>query len=388
MKEFKTINLKINISDEKEYLKLIEDCNNMFNDYCAWCFENKTHNRNKAHKGLYFISKEKYPLVKTALQQALRDNAMEACKRSKLKDKVPIKKTLSIRLNNWCFTLRGEQLTLIGVSERHKEILHIPVHYKEIYENWKPKSGTLSYCKKTKQFWIHIAFENPKEPKLNISNQHDKIVGLDRGIYNILASSDGQLFGRKKVRFIKNDYAFQRQQLQKKGTRSAKRKLKLISGKEKRFVLDTNHCLSKKIVNDNRYDTFVLENLKGIKNKKKGRKLNRKINGWSYFQLQTLLTYKAQALGKQIVYVHPAYTSLTCSCCGKIAKEQRDKNKYICSCGYKNHADLNAAINIKNKYISHYLSKDNGVVDNQPNVSLDIIADTSLQTIVNQSNFQ
>ena len=151
---------------------------------------------------------------------------------------------------------------------------------------------------------------------------------------------------------IKNRYAFLRAKLQKKGTRSAKRLLRKRSGKEKRFVQDINHCISKKIVNSS-YDTFVLEDLKGIKKKRMGRKFNTKLSGWSYFQLQTFLEYKAQAKGKHVEYVHPAYTSQTCSKCGCIDKKNRDADKYSCSsCGHEIHADINAAINIRNKFMA------------------------------------
>jgi len=41
------------------------------------------------------------------------------------------------------------------------------------------------------------------------------------------------------------------------------------------------------------------------------------------------------------------YTSQRCFKCGEISKTNRKKNKYSCSCGYKNHADLNGAKNVK-----------------------------------------
>ena len=44
-------------------------------------------------------------------------------------------------------------------------------------------------------------------------------------------------------------YNHVRSELQEKGTRSAKRRLKAISGREKRFVQDQNHCISKKLAN-------------------------------------------------------------------------------------------------------------------------------------------
>ena len=351
MKELKTISLKV-YPDRISYLDMLVQGRELFNVYTNWIYENGTYNKNLIHKACYRKFIEKYPLIKTALIASIRDMASEACKRSKIKGKMPQKKSLTIRLVKTCFTLRGKQLTLITSDKRHKEILHIPDYYRNIYENWKSKGATLSYCKKTKQFWIHIVFENPKEIKQISSAKAERTLGIDRGIYNPVVTSDVTLIGKsKEIRTIKSKYQYLRQQLQKKGTRSAKRRLRQIGSKEKRFVLNTNHVISKKLA-DSKYDVFVLEELKKIKSKKYSHKFNRKLMNWSYFQFEQLLDYKANARGKIVVKVNPAYTSQTCSCCGKVAKEQRNRNWYTCSCGHHQHADLNAAINIKNKYLN------------------------------------
>jgi transposase len=49
-----------------------------------------------------------------------------------------------------------------------------------------------------------------------------------------------------------------------------------------------------------------------------------------------------------VVYVDPAYTSQMCSQCGHIAKKNRpDQATFCCtSCGFAEHADVNAARNI------------------------------------------
>ena len=59
------------------------------------------------------------------------------------------------------------------------------------------------------------------------------------GIENIAVDSDRQIFESKKVEKARQHYNKQRSVLQKVGTRSAKRKLKKISGKERRFKKDT-----------------------------------------------------------------------------------------------------------------------------------------------------
>ena len=381
MKARKTISLKVNNLPKEEYIILMEKCKDLFNGFTDWIYSNGTYNKNTLHKQCYQMFLEKYPEIKVALQQSVRDCASEVCKRNKIKGKTPIKKSLTIRLSKHCFTLRGNQLTLIGLNQRYKEILHVPVYYLETYQTWEPKGATLSFDKKKKQFWINIMFENPKEVKEISNTIKEKVLGVDRGIYNPIVTSDTNLSFMgvgKKIRTIKSNYQYLKRQLQKKGTRSAKRKLKTLSGKEKRFVLNSNHILSKMVANSN-HDIFVLEKLKNFKKTKYRKNLNRKLSNWSYYQFEQLLKYKAEQKGKHIVYVNPAYTSQECSNCGKIEKTNRSKNLYVCSCGHKEHSDLNAAKIIKNRFLtSQDALKHLGVVVNQPN-------ETPLKEVVSSS---
>ncbi|MFX0062765.1 MAG: hypothetical protein ACFFC7_11350 [Candidatus Hermodarchaeota archaeon] len=66
------------------------------------------------------------------------------------------------------------------------------------------------------------------------------------------------------------------------GTRSTKRKLKTMSGRERRFVTDINYCISKQIVQDARKNlknpVIVVEDLKGIRNTAKCKSKTRKRN--------------------------------------------------------------------------------------------------------------
>lgn len=149
------------------------------------------------------------------------------------------------------------------------------------------------------------------------------------------------------------------------GSKSAKRHLKKLSRKEKRFVTNVDHCISKTIVNTP-YDIFALEDLTSIRvQSRKGKEFNRKLNNWSFYQLAQFLEYKAEALGKSVIYIDPRYSSQKCSKCGNIKKSNRKGNSYHCSCGLDIHADLNASRNIAQAGIS-CLSR---VSVNNPNVT-------------------
>jgi len=134
--------------------------------------------------------------------------------------------------------------------------------------------------------------------------------------------------------------------LQKKGTKSAKRRLKKLSRKETRFVSDVNHNLSKMLAESD-FKVFVLEDLKDMKKKKNGRKFNRKLGGWSFKQFEKYLDYKLEQKNKMLILVNPRYTSQTCSECSHKSKSNRKRSNFKCNiCGYEIHSDLNASFNI------------------------------------------
>ena len=351
MKEIKTISVKVNELNHSEYLQLLSNCSKLFNYYTEWAYQSKTFSKQKCHEQTYKEAIELFPDIKTALIQSIRDNALESVKARKFKGKSPIKKeTSGVRLDKRTITLRGKQLTLIGISKRHKEILHIPEVYKNIFENWNFKMATLTYQKKKKQFWLNLVFKNPAEITQKLIKSSQEIVGIDRGLYHLAVTSDKQFFSASKIRKGRRKYIYVKKTLQQKGTQSAKRKLKSISGKEKRFMKDVNHCITKELANS-QYNMFVLEKLINIRNKRKGKKLNKLLSNWSFYQFEQFLTYKANALGKQVVYIDPHYTSQKCSSCGNTNKASRNKSQYKCkSCGYFEHADINAAINIKRNH--------------------------------------
>jgi len=127
-----------------------------------------------------------------------------------------------------------------------------------------------------------------------------------------------------------------------KGTRSAKRKLQKLSGRERRFQRDVNHQIANWIVSKP-YDVIALEDLTNIRNGKK----NKKLGKWSFSELRGFVEYKAAAIGKKVVAINPRYTSLTCSKCGFQTRENRNGRTFKCKrCGFQIDADLNASRNI------------------------------------------
>ena len=226
--------------------------------------------------------------------------------------------------------------------------------FRELYNNSEWKMTTAKIEKHGQDWYVSIPFER----KVAVGTKPVMVIGLDRGIVNPLASADEKrnikLYNGDAIRRKRERFATTRAKLQSKGTRSAKRKLQSISGRENRWMSDVNHRLSKALVQEYGAGTlFVLENIVGVSksaetNAKRNKKGRKELNDWSFFELETFITYKAEAAGSFALVVDAAYTSQRCPDCGKIDKGQRDQahHVYNCSCGYSGNDDATAAINL------------------------------------------
>ena len=263
----------------------------------------------------------------------------------KIKVKKPtkpkVKELMSIRYDARSFTFKTNYVSLVTTKGRVKIPLEIPEYYWK-YLDWKVCSADLIQDRK-KRLFINITFSRD----VNIDKISNGLqVGVDVGINNVAVTSNKVFFNANQIKRQRLKYKRLKAKLQSKGTRSAKRLLKAISGREKRFIKYWNHVISKEIVSDcDVGDLIVMENLKGIRNIMKGRKFNFWLHGWSFYQLHSFISYKALQKGVRTIKVSPYMTSQTCSRCGKVGS--RFKGFFCCShCGYSLNADLNASFNL------------------------------------------
>ncbi len=178
------------------------------------------------------------------------------------------------------------------------------------------------------------------------------VLGIDLGIKNIAVDSDGTVHSSGKVNNVRHRHRRFRTKLQGKGTRSAKRKLQKLSGKESRFARDVNHRISKVIVAKAKGTkrAVALEDLTGIRMRITVPRLRRaSLSSWSFNQLRSFIAYKAEREGLTAVLVDPRNTSRTCPECGTIDKRNRKSQRlFSCvSCGFAGLADHIAAENIR-----------------------------------------
>ncbi|WP_326820487.1 RNA-guided endonuclease InsQ/TnpB family protein [Streptosporangium sp. NBC_01756] len=197
------------------------------------------------------------------------------------------------------------------------------------------------------QWYLYATCDIP-EPELI---EPDAFLGVDLGIANIATTNDGTVHAGKHLNQVRHRNRRLRSRLQAKGTTSAKRLLRRLSGREARFAADTNHRISKQIVTEAQRTCrgIALEDLGGIRERVRLRMPQRvTLHSWSFRQLGAYIAYKATRAGLPVVHVDPRYTSQGCSACGHIDKKNRpDQATFSCtSCGFAEHADVNAARNI------------------------------------------
>lgn len=196
-------------------------------------------------------------------------------------------------------------------------------------------------------FYLLVVIETPTAPPIDPNG----FIGVDLGIVQIASDSDGESFSGEAVEKTRRRYHELRRNLQSCGSRSARRHLQRIRRQEARFRSNQNHIISKRLVVKAK-DTgrgIALEDLKHIRERTTVRKSDRaKHSGWSFFQLQSLIDYKAKREGVAVRYVDPRHTSRQCAVCGHTEKANRKTQSHFrcVSCGHVANADQNAAINI------------------------------------------
>ncbi|MFG2793725.1 RNA-guided endonuclease InsQ/TnpB family protein [Streptomyces sp. NPDC048419] len=188
-------------------------------------------------------------------------------------------------------------------------------------------------------------------PEAVLNTMPDGFLGVDLGIVNIATASTGVRHSGRRVNRVRENARRVRSKLQKKGTKSAKRRARKYAGRDGRRARDINHKISKSIVAEAQRTGrgIALEDLGGIRERVRLRKPQRvTLHSWSFHQLGTFVAYKARRAGVAVVYVDPAYTSQECSQCHHIDKRNRPAQAvFTCrSCGFVAHADLNSSHNI------------------------------------------
>ena len=307
--------------------------------------EHRCWNRVALHHLAYYPVREQWPVLGSQMVCQAIHRVADAYKVLKIAKDKPVPATTfnstSVTFDKRTYSIKGDTVSLFTLNGRTRIPFVCGKHQRNLLASGMPKEATLIVRKGV--WYFNLVLDLPDVPPVSGGD-----FGVDVGENNLASSSTGTVWGGGPLRHNRDIYLAHRRRLQSNGSRAAKRKLRLISGREQRHVKHTNHEVSKAIVAEairSGAGTIRMEDLTHIRANIKARKRVRtRLHRWAFRQLQDFVAYKAQGAGLTVVYINPAYTSQTCSICGAIGK--RVKHRFSCSCGNRAHSDVNASRNI------------------------------------------
>jgi len=378
----RTVNIKLDVDAHEAAL---DETQKRFNEAATWiariCWDEHITNTNTAHHRVYGETRSRFGLG-AQLAVCARAKAMEAIKGVKAQEAERMtrwraaearrerkgKKSVpppepatcpqfgpraSIRYDARTYrllsldrvslnTLQGRVICRLLLGKRQHDMLVDPT--------WEHGGAELVW--RDGIYYLHITQSREPPPQTETSDT----IGVDLGIASIATDSTGGQFTGKEVRAKRSHFVAHRAALQRVGTRSAKRRLKKLSGKERRYMKDVNHRIAKSLVQKAVVSrkALALEDLTGIREEVTVRREHRyERHCWAFYQLRMYIAYKAAWAGVKVRLVDPAYTSQTCSACGHCERANRQSQaSFLCKqCGFCSNADYNAALNISRQAV-------------------------------------
>lgn len=337
----------VKLDTSKEQHQAILETMHRFNEACNYiadiAFKLGTANKIELQKVVYYDVRDKFKLSAQLTIRAIA-KVSEVYKRDRTINP-KFKPTGAIVYDQRILSFRKlEAISILTNSGR----LIIPIRIGEYQKVRMDRiRGQADLIYRDGIFYLAVVVEVPEPSKSDAVGY----LGIDLGIVNLATDNDGETFSGKQTDQVREKNAQLRANLQKAGTKSAKRHLNKLSGRESRFHRDINHIISKKIVAKAK-DTkqaIALEDLKGIRKSVTVRRTQRsRIHSWAFWQLRSFIEYKAILAGIPVVLVNPRGTSHICPECGHNERGNRpNRDVFRCvQCGFSGNADHIAAINI------------------------------------------
>jgi putative transposase len=247
-----------------------------------------------------------------------------------------------------------QAVKLLPTTSKRIGKVHLPkigsVNY-IISRNFTGKIKRTNITKEYNGWFITFMVEEDNKPLPPSTNE----IGIDLGITNFVTTSNGDKFFDPKPlkKYTRKLRRIQRSMSRKKkGSKNRKKevkKLQKIYAKIKNIRQDFQQKLSTQLIRENQ--TIVVENLK-VSNMLKNHKLAKSISDVGWYGFTEQLKYKAKWYGRNFERVPPHNTSKTCSDCGTLNNTLTlDIREWVCTnCGSLHDRDVNAAINILNRW--------------------------------------
>src|SRR5437868_3421764 len=237
-----TMLLKLNPTEDQHQalLETMHQFNAAANYVAAMAFAEKSANKFELQKLVYGELRTTYKL---AAQLAIRaiSKASDVYKRDK-SIQPSFKPEGAIVYDERVMSFKG--LTAVSLLTLSGRVL-VPFRmggYQEARLNAIKGQADLLY--RNGVFYLAVTLDVPTPPLEEMTDT----LGIDLGIINLATDSEGETFSGEAVEKNRKRHHALRQRLQKRGTKSAKRHLKKLSGKEARFKRNMNHVISKRII--------------------------------------------------------------------------------------------------------------------------------------------
>jgi IS605 OrfB family transposase len=273
-------------SAAQELKSTMEEFNRACNTLSELAFQRDLHRKYDIHHAGYRLVRQETDLPAQHVINAIAKVSAVYTRDSNMWHR--FKPHSSVRYDARSMTLRPDCQT-VSLAVCHKDRitgqLQMPARMRKQFQQGELGSAELVYRKGN--FYLHISITIPA-PEVK---QPQGSLGVDLGFNRVAVTSDNKFHTAKNIRHKKACYKRTRRSLQANGGKSAKRALKRVSGRERRFVADTNHCVSKQIVGTAKANNqqIVLEDLNGIRETGKAKC----VHEWSFAQLQWMIRYKA-----------------------------------------------------------------------------------------------
>ena len=240
-----------------------------------------------------------------------------------------------------CFTFRDGKVKLA----KQKEPLDIRWS-RSLPDRAEPSQVTVS---RDSQGRYHISIL--VEEVITELPKNDSAVGIDAGITTLYTLSTGEKVAnprhekKDREKLAHAQRALSRKQKGSCNYAKARRKVAKIHGRIADRRRDHLHKLSTRLVRENQ--VIAIEDL-SVRNMVKNHSLARSISDASWSSFRTMLEYKAQWYGRDVVAIDRFYpSSKACSECGRIAESlPLNIREWECECGAVHDRDVNAAKNI------------------------------------------
>jgi putative transposase len=342
-----TAQVKLHPTAEQAQLlqQTLEKANAACNHISRRAWESKTFNQYRRHKLTYAETRKMFPLTAQVVVRCISKVAdgykLDRKRRRKFAPHGGL--AYDSRILNWRMAARAVSIWCLGGRQQ------IPFAAGPRQLELLAQQHGESDLVLVEDSWFLFATCAVEEP---VAADVSDVLGVDLGVTNLAADSDGNVYSSAEVNGLRRRHRHERQTLQAKGTQDARRRLKKRRRKETRFARNINHTISKRIVvmAQGTGRGIALEELSGIRDRITARKSQRAaLHSWSFFQLRSFVSYKAQRAGVPVSFVNPRNTSRTCPQCGGIDKANRKSQSiFSCvSCGHSGLADTIAAENIR-----------------------------------------